>query len=310
METFYLTLSTVASMLIYALVGYGMVRWRKLEEKDIHGFVVMLMYANQFCLMLSTFRKVERSAEIFIRLGITTLFAAAVLLLVFGAGWLALHKRYDHIPHRIYSFALCCGNVGFFGIPLITSLLPHCPEAAVYSAPFSLVLNVFAWSLGASVIVQDKKYISLKRAICNPAIIGVITGLIMTLLNWKLPAMLDESVSTLAKMATPVCLLILGMRLAVAGLKQVVTRWQLYIVCFFKQIAVPLLVLLLLRVLPLDADWEFAMYLLCCCPCASMVLNFAELLHAGEDTAAQQILLSTLLSIITIPLMVLLWQVL
>ncbi len=307
---FFLTLSTVGTMLLYAVPGYLLIRCRVLKPENIHVLVKLLLYVNQTALLFHSFLGVAATPEMLKHLALTFLVAMALLLGTFGVSWLLLHRRYESIPCRIYSIAVCLGNVGFFGIPLIEALLPDCPEAVAYAVPFSFALNVFCWSLGAAVITGDRKYAKIQKALFNPASIASLLGLLMVLMQWKLPALLDSAIYTLGRMSTPMCLLILGMRLADAGFWKIFRRWQLYLVALVKQMLVPFALLLCLRFMNAEPSWAMSVFLLSCCPCASMVLNFAELLNAGQDTAADQVLLSTLLSILTIPVMVLLYQTL
>ena len=110
-------------------------------------------------------------------------------------------------------------------------------------------------------------------------------------------------VELIGRMATPVCMLILGMRLALMRWKPMFTRPIQYLAIGLKMIVFPLAALLVCRLLPVERDFVRSVYILCCVPVASVVLSFSEMLGEGQDTAANVMLLSTLLSLALIPLM-------
>jgi predicted permease len=98
----------------------------------------------------------------------------------------------------------------------------------------------------------------------------------------------------------------MGMRLATARIYAVFSSFSQYAVAAAKAFAMPLLSLALLLLFPIGADMRAAVYIMMACPSASVVLNFAEMLGEGQETAANLVLLSTLFSALTIPVMVLL----
>ena len=101
-------------------------------------------------------------------------------------------------------------------------------------------------------------------------------------------------------------MLIMGMRLACAPLKDVFTNPRQYLIALIKQVALPLIVMLILLPIPIEYNFKLTVYILFLCPVASVILTFAEMLGQGQKTAANMVLLSTSLSAITIPVMCLL----
>ena len=111
-------------------------------------------------------------------------------------------------------------------------------------------------------------------------------------------------ITLLSDMTTPLCMLIMGMRLATTKLTDVFGSFQPYIVIFVKQMLFPLLALLILNLITDDYAMKASIYIMICCPVASIVLNFAELIGKGQETASHMVLLGTTLSALTIPFMV------
>ena len=175
------------------------------------------------------------------------------------------------------------------------------------SVVYFLGMNLLGWTVVSAIITNDKKYISLKKAFLNPAFLSLIVALPLFFTNTRLPSEINTMVTLLGKMSTPMCMLIMGMRLATVELKSLFTDRLQYAAVFVKQIIMPLLGLLLISLFPVSTDMKRTMFILCATPVASVVLNFAEMLGEGQKTAANLVLLGTLSSLITIPLMMLIY---
>ena len=83
------------------------------------------------------------------------------------------------------------------------------------------------------------------------------------------------------------------------------TSARQYVAVGVKLIVLPLIMYAICSLIPMEADHRLALYIISCVPVGNVVLSFSEILGSGQDTAANVVLLSTLLSVITIPLMLL-----
>ncbi|MGN0797911.1 MAG: AEC family transporter [Christensenellales bacterium] len=305
MELFLITLTTVGIMLAYAIPGFVTVKTGIIKPQAISAFAVILMYVCQPCLTIYSLTRVEYSPDVFARMMIFLALTFVLQAVVLGVYYLIFRKKQDNVAVRISNVAVAFGNVGFLGVPLLESIFPDNPEVLVYSTAFLIGMNLLGWTFASAIITRDKKYVSIKKAIFNPATVGLIIGLPLFFTGAKMPAQLDSMITLLGKMTTPLCMLIMGMRLAVNSPRSVFCRPMQYVVVIFKQVAFGLIALLLVWFLPLPTYFKETMFILACTPVASVVLNFAEMLGEGQETAANLVLLGTTSSIITIPMMTL-----
>ena len=300
--SFTVTLSAVAVMLLYALPGYLLIKTKLIGQDGIIYFSKLLMYVCQGALVLYSFGKLEYSPESLINLGI----CFAVTLFCMGAIpfflFLVLKKQREKIVWRLICIASVFSNCGFMGVPLLEKLLPDHPEAVAYSCVLSLSMNMVGWSLGLYILSLDKKYISPKKILLNPVTICFLLALPLYFFGLKLPGVIDEAVTMFAKLSAPLCMLIMGMRLATVRLKEIFCDLRQYLAVALNQLAFPLLLWAVFLVLPIDATMKTTLVILAACPVASMVQNYAELLGKGQDKAANMVLLGTLLSVGTVPL--------
>ena len=115
-------------------------------------------------------------------------------------------------------------------------------------------------------------------------------------------------ISLMGKMTTPLSMMIIGMRLATVNPREQFLDIKKYGIVFIKMILFPLFWVALSYLFPLPTEVKNTMLVICCCPTASITLNFAELLGKGQKTAANLVLLSTILSLATLPLMLFLFM--
>jgi predicted permease len=161
------------------------------------------------------------------------------------------------------------------------------------------------WTMVSFIITRDKKFISIKKIALNPSVVAMYIALVLFFSRIKLTGQVADMVTLLSKMCTPLCMLILGMRLALVPIKPMFTSGVQYAALILKLIVFPLVTLAICSLLPVEREFVIGLYILGCAPVGNMVLSFAELLGEGQDTAANVVLLSTLLSMLTIPVMLL-----
>lgn len=304
--SFFVTLTTVAILLLYAVPGFLLVKSRAVKGEHIPNFSKLLLYVCSPCMIVYSFRKMQFSAESVKNLAlcfvITLVFQFAMLLFYF----LLFRKRRQDILWRVVNLAAVFANCGFLGIPILEALLPTHPEAVAYSSIYTITMNLIGWSVGMYIISLDKSYIKPRKMFLNPASIGLFISIPLYVFSVSLPVQIEDMVTLLGKMCTPLCMLIMGMRLATVKAKAIFCDPRQYLAVGLKQIVFPLVAFALLFFLPISPVLKQAIFILCACPVASVVQNYAELLGKGNDKAANMVLLGTIISIVTLPVMCLL----
>lgn len=300
-------------MLLTAIPGYILVKAKAIKSENISSFSKVLMYVCQPALTVYSFNKADFSRKLGINLIIFFAIITAVQLVFIGAFFLIFRRKSDDIRYRITTVATTLSNCSFLGVPLLEAIFPDSPNVAAYSMMYFLSMNLLGWTLVSAIITRNKKYISVKSMLLNPATLSMavalplfITGFKISPVNGSFLGQLENIINILAKMTTPMCMLIMGMRLATIEVKKLFTNGLQYLAVGVNQIVFPLFVLGVLYLLHVDKELMLCMYIMCACPVASVVQNYAEILGEGQDTAANMVLLGTLSSIATLPLLALL----
>lgn len=297
------TLIRVATMLAYAIPGFLFIKTKALKPESIPAFAKLLLYVCSPCLSLYSFSQAEYSTELNGMIWLcfaATLFLLLAMILIFR---FALHRKFDDVRWRVFIVATSLGNVGFFGVPLLEHFLSEYPFALVFSQIFSLTMNIVAWTVGLFIISRDKGFIRLKKILTVPLVLAMFLAYPMFLLGWNYPPMVSEAIQLLGRMSTPLCMIILGMRLATVKFKTLITDWRGLLAAGTKMILFPIFTFAVMMLLPVEPYVKAAIFLLACCPCASMIQSLSELIGQGQKQAANTVLISTILCVITIPVM-------
>ena len=317
MQVFLISLFAVAVLLLTAVPGYLLIKRKLIGEDCIAGFSKVLIYVTQPCLVIYSFKTATFSPEKLLDIGVFALLCIVVNGVMLLGSYLVLRKRCEDPIYRIMTIATTFGNCAFFGVPIIEALFPE--EASgliVFTTVYAVVMNILGWTVGSAIISRNTKYVSVKKIFVNPATIGAYIGLFLFVLEiplvFTIPGtttpfkILSDMVTATARMATPLSMLVMGMRLATMDLKATFTNPKVYLTIAVKQFVMPLVALLVVLFLPIDPVIKRTFFIICACPVASIVLNYAEIVGAGQKEGANMVLLGTMLSIVTLPIMSLL----
>ena len=311
MGEFGIALSNVSLTLAYVILGFCLCKGKKAVANHLPTMSSVLIYLGSPFLVMSSFLKLEYSPQILGKMGLFFL-AAMVLQGAFMALlYFILHKKMQDFRYRICTMASVMGNAGFFGLPIVKALLPDHPEVLCYACMYIVSMNLMAFTMGAYLVTGQRKYMTLKAAIINPTMIGLLISLplfafeVFPLIASHVPAAVT-GIEAMASLTTPICMIILGIRLATVDLKLLFSRGMVYFACALKLLVFPLFVYAISLLFPLDEAFRGALFILSGTPCASLVLNLTEIHETETGLAANCVLVSTLLCVLTIPLLALL----
>ena len=300
---FGIAFSNVLLTLLYIIPGFLCCKTKIAKADHLSTLSAILMYVCSPCMIVSSFMETERSLQ---NIGKIMLFFVVALIIqtvltfvLYGL----FRRKFDDVKYRMLTVSFGLGNAGFFGIPIIKAVLPGHPEVACFACVYIVGMNMLTFTIGAYCLTGDKKRMAMKRAFLNPSFISLVVALVLYALNVKsiMPDMLNDAIILLNKITTPLCMIILGIRLASVSFKKLFARVFVYVTCACKLIIFPFICLLLVWFLPVDNIFKAAMFILGGTPCASVMLNIAEMYNGETELAANCVLLSTLLCVFTIP---------
>ena len=191
-------------------------------------------------------------------------------------------------------------NCGFIGIPIVSSL--YGPEGVFYLSGYVTAFNLLFWTHGVTVIKKrfDKK--NLKKILLSPSIIAVLIGVLVFLLRIDLIDPLGSTMEAVAAMTTPLTMIIAGVSIAQTSFLDTVKDLTVYRVTILRLLVLPLIVYGLFRLIPLPDIVKDIVIIGCACPASTMGTIVAA--ESGENSIrmSQYFAVTTVLSLLTLPL--------
>lgn len=244
---------------------------------------------------------------------------------IFAVVALASYKKAPDGMRRMLRFATIFSNAAFMGMPLIKEVLGA--EATVYASIYNITFNLFLWSLGVYIctdkrdrnengIEDDEEEIKHKasplKALYHPVTIAAALGLVVFILpiETHLPGILTETLDKLGNLVAPLSMMVIGLRLAEMDFRGVFKDKNMYLFLALRHIALPLVALGLVKlvslVLPVSDLVAQVIVILAAAPAATSATMFAEKYDCDANYVSRLVIVSTLLSIVTMPLILLL----
>lgn len=305
MEVVKLLINQIVIMFLYMIFGFVLFKGKKISKEGSANMATLLVWLIIPVVVVKSFC-VEPTRERIV--GLLLSIAAAVAAQ--GLSMLVSHLFFKKRP--IDNFAAAFSNAGFIGIPLVTATVGG--DAVFYIAFFVAILNILQWVYGVAVITEKKMKIT-GSTLVHPLILGTVLGLVLffTGLGAKLPTVVMSTLSGISALNAPLAMLIMGVYLAQADMKSLWTDKHLYILSIVRLVLIPLLTVALLwgmhLLLPtLNTTIVLALLIAAIAPVGANVAVYAQLHNKDYVYASKTVVISTLLSLVSMPLVVLLAQ--
>lgn len=287
------------TIIMFLLMMLGLLLARKglLTERGSGDLANILLYTVVPCVVIRSYIT-EYTPE-----KLRGLLLSVVIALLAFAVAIALPAVCYGRRRPIENYSVAFSNAGFIGIPLVSAVFGT--EAAFYVASFATILNLLQWTYGIVVLTGRRDSINLKKVFVNPVCIALAVGLVLFFTGFQLPQIVLDSMGYIAGMNTPVAMIVLGFYLSKSSVKEILLDKSLYGCVLLRLIAVPLLTIGLFRLLPFCRG-EIAMIVLIAAatPIATSTAIFAQVLGQDYRRAVGAVCQSTLLSVLTIPLVI------
>ncbi|SHH19852.1 AEC family transporter [Tepidibacter thalassicus] len=211
----------------------------------------------------------------------------------------------------IVQFLIIFPNVGFMGYPVISSI--YGDSGVFYTALFNMPFNILIWTVG--VVIMSRHYkkdnsISIKKILFNPGVFAIIVGYTLFLLSIKLPKPIYDILDILGSSTTPMSMIVVGSILAQSRIQEAFKDKYLIMVSFVRLLIIPLIVYFVLKkILFLDGLILGIPFIICAMPSAANAAIFATRFENNHVLASQGVFITTLFSVITIPILVAMLQV-
>lgn len=282
-------------MFLYMMIGFLLFRTRKITAAGSRELGTLLLWLVIPAVIINSFC-VEFSLEKLRALLVSGALGAAALVLAMLVAKLIFPKC------PIDQFAAAFSNAGFMGIPIVQAALGT--EAVFYMAGFTALLNILQWTYGVWILSGDVSAIKPKKAVGNPIFLGTVIGVVLfcTGLGTHLPDVAMTAIKGVASLNAPMAMMVLGVYLAQADNRLLLSTPRLYLLCLVRLLLIPALTLGLLLLVPAEQSLRYAVLIAAAAPVGANVAVYAQQLDLDYPYACQTVALSTVFSILSFPL--------
>lgn len=296
-------LTQVIILLLLILTGFVLTKGKVLTENGVKSMTDMVLLLVTPCVIIKSFiREFDKDV-------LKSLLISFVIAILVHIGFILvslLIKADDKAKQKVLQFGVIFSNCGYMSIPLQQALLGD--TGVFYGSSFIAIFNIFVWSYGIILMSGDKKYLSPKKLIINPGMIGIAIGLIIFLFSIPVPKILSEPVSYLASLNTPLPMVIIGYHLAHSSLLNGIKSLKCIIAIAMKLVILPGAALGIMYLCGIRGTMLISSVISCSAPSAAITTMFSSKFGADTDMSVNMVSLSTVLSLLTMPLLITLTQ--
>lgn len=289
------------TMFMYMLAGFVLYKLGLVDKQGSKSLGNLLIYFIFPVVVIRSFLR-EFSTEVLKSFGIGFMLCViGILLSVFVC-------RFIFRKRPMENFAAAFPNSGFFGVPLVTAVLGQ--EYVIYSIGTSFMVGSLQHTYGVSLLTGEREKFSFKAFLLSPNCVATIIGLLLFLTGTgtKLPPIVNSFIDGISAMNAPVVMIILGSYLAQSDLIKMISNPMIYFISMVRLIIVPVIMVLVFSLVPISPKIKLSLLMPFATACGANVAVYSQLNNKDYPYACQIVAMSTILSIVTIPLIVLFGQ--
>ena len=303
-----LLMNQIIQLFIMIFMGFIIVKAKLLKAEDSKILSVIVLYLIIPCVIINAFQ-VDYTPQTVKGLLIAlagSVMTQVILLIVVSILGRVFHLNEVEVASIYYS------NSGNLIVPIVTFILGK--EWVLYGCVFMSVQRVFIWTHCKKIISRESTY-DWRKIVLNINMISIAIGIVLFLTRIHLPAIINNTLSAVGSMIGPASMIVTGMLFAGMDFKQIFANKRVYFVSFFRLIIVPVIALFLIKCSQLSTfssngnKLMLIVFLAIITPSASTVTQMCQVYENDSQYASAINVVTTLLAIVTMPLMVMLFQI-
>jgi malate permease and related proteins len=289
--------------ILFLIMGIGVIARKKkiLKDEVKKGVTDLILNISLPCMIISSFNQ-EFSVDMLFNAASILIFSIGTHIASYSIGKI-LYFKSSADRKNILRYFTVFSNAGFMGYPVLEALYGR--TGIFYASIYAIPARVFMWTLGIMLFTKKKEPNYLKQIFLNPGIIAVGIGVIPLLLSTKFPVVISQTLNIMGNMTTPLSMLVVGAMLADADIKDIIDG-EVFYGSFIRLIMIPVATLIVLKSLGVSGEVLGTTVVLTAMPAGTFTAILAGKFNANEMFASNCVFVTTVLSIITIPFIILL----
>jgi predicted permease len=289
-------IDTQLLLFLYMLCGFIVSRLNIIREDNRGVLVRLLMDVSMPMMVLNAFNKPTTGEELLSSLWVMVIaFAGCMVSWLIGA--LLWRKQPDH-KRKVLMYASMFSNAGNAGLPILS--LVFGPTGVFYGSMYLIPPRILQWTVGLGFFVKPEKGGWVKNVLLNPMVVTIYIGAVLMITGWQIPGVFGKAIANLGSMTGPLSMILIGATLAHMDFRKLLDPSVLLITAL-RLILFPLLFAVLLKLLHAEEMVMNICVILLAMPVASNTAAMAERYGGDHVFASACVSVSTLLSVITVP---------
>ncbi len=297
----------MAVLLLMIITGFVLIRVRLLDQSAMGFLTKVVLNVSLPAQILAAFLTQGDAITDMELLRVFLL--SALIYVLYGLVAVAFVYLF-RVPRRqrgIYADMIVFGNVGFMGFPVVTAIFGA--EYLIYAVMFNAVFNLLVYSLGIMLISSggEQRAKFNWKLLINTPMISTVLAVLLFLLRLEVPAILTDFLDRMGALTTPLAMMVIGGTIAAVPLKQIFGEKRIYAAAAVRLFLLPAIVYGVVVVLMgVKAPLGSILVVLSATPVASNVTMLSIAYGGDQMLASRGVLITTLLSVVTIPIVALL----
>ena len=288
--------NTQLLLFLYMFCGFCISRAGIIREDNRTVLVRLLMDVAMPMMVLDAFNRPTTCEEI-----LSSVWVIVISLLgcvITGLIGLMLWKNQPENRKKVLMYASMFSNAGNAGLPIIS--LVFGPVGVFYASMYLIPPRILQWTVGLGLFVKPEKGGWVKNVLLNPMVVMIYIGAFLMATQWQIPGVFGTAISNLGDMTAPLSMILIGATLAHIDWKMLMDR-SVLVTSLFRLIVFPLLFAVALKLCRVDELTMNICVILLAMPVASNTAAMAERYGGDYVFASACVSVSTLLSILTVP---------
>ncbi len=287
-------------MLVLIVLGFVLTKYKIVTEAGAKDMSALLLNIVIPCVLVQAYQT-DCDKGIIKEIIFAFLLSAVLHILYILISMLVFKGEKNKEKRKVNVFTSVYSNCGFMGIPLLSATLGS--KGVILGSAYLAVFTIFSWTHGLYLYGEDKKLISIKNLYKNAGIIGVAVALALFFANIKITGVTKSVVGYVASLNTPVSMILLGTYLGRGNIAKALKSMRMYATLAMRLFILPLVTVLVFKLLSVDEFMGASIILSAACPSAAVGAIFAERFNINAVYPSQIVSISTLVSILTLPVM-------
>ena len=294
---------TMLKLFLLLVLGFVLFKCHIFDEYTNKKISALIVNVASPMLIISSIAGVEGSNKsiVFLMIG------AGILMYI---GFIILGKIINRLfpfPKKdwpVYECMVVFANTGFMGYPVLLDVFGQ--EAVFYASLIHMAFNFFVYTYAIMCLTKgdDSEFKLNFKQLLTPGIVLIFIGILIYLFDIQLPSVLMDTINSVGSLTAPLSMMMIGSSLAVYPIKDSFTDWRSYVFAFVRLLIVPFVTMIVCRLLHINPYYANITIITNAMPVGSMVLMLATQYNANIKIVTRNIVVSTLLSVITIPIVV------